>query len=287
MPYYLPEDYGRFDNVIDVVNAENPSFTVHVGDTKSGASPCSDESVERTWNSFAKFEHPLIYTPGDNEWTDCNRGAAGSMDPLERLAVIRQRFFSDQSTLGGGSGIKLTVQSADPKWIKFSENRMWQYGGLIFATIHIVGSHNNNQEDVPGAKAEFLERDAANQAWLAKVFDEAKSADAPGLAVFIHANPFGELGSKKWGSGFERFLVQLRYLTIAFGKPVLIVHGDTHYFRVDKPLMHKETSRDSVENLTRLEVFGARNMHAVRVDVDPASRQVFRFSELIVEKNRR
>jgi hypothetical protein len=84
MPYYLPEDYERFDNVIEAVNREKPAFTVHVGDTKSGGSPCSDETVQRTWDSFSKFDHPLIYTPGDNEWTDCHRKAAGSIFRIEQ-----------------------------------------------------------------------------------------------------------------------------------------------------------------------------------------------------------
>ncbi len=287
MPYYLPEDYARFDNVIDTVNAEKPDFTVHVGDTKSGGAPCSDEVLQRTWDSFSKFDHPLIYTPGDNEWTDCHRSAAGSMDPRERLSVIRDRFFSSSFSLGGGLPIELSPQSSDPKWEKYPENRMWTRGGVVFATLHIVGSHNNNQADVPGAVEEFVGRDQANEAWLETVFAEARRTDAPALALFIHANPFGDLKAREWDPGFARFLGQFRELTLAFGKPVLISHGDSHYFRVDKPLMHEGTARDSVENLTRLEVFGARNMHAVRVDVDPSSKQVFRISQLIVDENRR
>ncbi len=287
MPYNLPQDLDRFDNVIDVVNAEDPAFTVHVGDTKSGGTPCSDESVERTWKSFQRFDHPLVYTPGDNEWTDCHRKPAGSMDPLERLAGIRARFFSTSYSLGGGSRIKLEVQSEDRKWRDYPENRMWTREGVVFATLHVVGSQNNTQSAVPGAVEEFLGRDQANEAWLAKAFATADRTEAPGLALFIHANPFGPWGKKEWDPGYARFLGQLRELTVSFAKPVLVVHGDSHYFRVDKPLMREGSARDSVENFTRLEVFGASNMHAVRVDVDPASRQVFQISELIVEKNLR
>lgn len=287
MPYYLPEDYARFDNVIETVNTENPMFTVHVGDTKSGGSHCSDESVQRTWESFSKFAHPLIYTPGDNEWTDCHREAAGSMDPLERLAVIRGRFFSTSTSLGGGTPMEMSIQSADTKWMRYPENRMWIHKGVVFATLHVVGSHNNNQTEVPGAVDEFVDRDEANEAWLEAVFAEAQKTNAPALALFIHANPFGDLKSREWDPGFARFLGQFRDLTIAFKKPVLISHGDSHYFRIDKPLMYEGTTRDSIENLTRLEVFGARNMHAVRVDVDLTSTQVFRISQLIVEENRR
>ena len=288
MPYYLPADYERFDNVIDVVNAENPAFTVHVGDTKSGSSLCSDESYRRTLKSFSRFENPLVYTPGDNEWTDCNREAAGDWNAVERLSLVRELFFKDSKTLGGGEAFELTVQSSDPQFATFVENRMWSKGGVTFATVHIVGSKNNRQENIPGAVEEFLVRDEANQAWLDTVFDRAVSTGAPALALFIHANPFRDFkDDRDPDAGFARFLEQLRRRTIAFGKPVLLVHGDSHYFRIDKPMMREGTKRDSVENFTRLEVFGATNMHALRIDVDPSSAQVFSAIQVIVKANRK
>ena len=72
---------------------------------------------------------------------------------------------------------------------------------------------------------------------------------------------------------------------IAYGEPVLLVHGDSHVFRMDKPLKRLGSNRDNIENFTRLEVFGSRNMHAVRVDVFPDSAPVFRISEVLVEEN--
>ena len=288
MPYYLPADYERFDNVIDVVNAEKPAFTVHVGDTKSGSSLCSDESYQRTLKSFSRFEHPLIYTPGDNEWTDCNRAAAGDWDAVERLSLVRKLFFKDSNALGGGDAFKLTVQSSDPQFAMFVENRMWSKGNVVFATVHIVGSKNNRQENIPGAVEEFLIRDEANEAWLDTIFNRASSTNAPALALFIHANPFRDLKDERDpDAGFARFLEQLQKRTIAFEKPVLLVHGDSHYFRIDKPMMHEGTKRDSVENFTRLEVFGATNMHALRIDVDPLSPHVFSANQVIVNANRR
>lgn len=289
MPYYLPEDYERFENVIETVNGESPSFTVHVGDTKSGAAPCSNENYLQTLSQFALFDHPLVYTPGDNEWTDCHREAAGGWDPLGRLALIRELFFSNPKSLGGGSSIELDVQSVDPRWSTFVENRMWRKGNVVFATLHLVGSRNNQQPEVPGAMDEFHARDEANEFWLNLIFDEAERSNAVAIALFIHGNPFPEKGSSSGESkpGTERFISQLRDLTVGFEKPTLLTHGDSHYFRIDKPLMRSAGSRDSIENFTRLEVFGARNMHALRVDVDPRSDQVFAVSQLIVEKNRR
>ena len=37
--------------------------------------------------------------------------------------------------------------------------------------------------------------------------------------------------------GFQDFLIALRDEVIAFRKPVAYVHGDSHYFRIDKPFL--------------------------------------------------
>ena len=142
--------------------------------------------MDRTWESFSKFDHPLVYTPGDNEWTDCHREAAGGMDPLERLDALRERFFAGSSTLGGGSSLDLMVQSDDPEWARFVENRLWIVDEVVFGTLHLVGSGNNNQEEVPGAVAEFRERDAANEEWLSNIFELAMARKAP-WTLFVHA----------------------------------------------------------------------------------------------------
>jgi len=85
---------------------------------------------------------------------------------------------------------------------------MWIRDGAEFATLHIVGSQNNNQPDVPGAVEEFVARDKANEAWLENAFAKARNMDAPGLAIFI--------------PGFTRFFKQLCELMIAFSKPVMV-----------------------------------------------------------------
>ena len=77
MPYRVPNDYPKFERVIKTLNKENPDFIVHVGDFKSGSSLCSTEYFEKMHAYFETIQPPFIYTPGDNEWTDCNRKAAG------------------------------------------------------------------------------------------------------------------------------------------------------------------------------------------------------------------
>ena len=95
MPYDVPEDYERFERLIGAINALDPVFSIHVGDTKSGRDDCGDARLQETLDRFMLFERPLVYTPGDNEWTDCHRARAGGYDPLERLARVREMHFSN------------------------------------------------------------------------------------------------------------------------------------------------------------------------------------------------
>lgn len=61
-----------------------------------------------------------------------------------------------------------------------------------------------------------------------------------------------------------------------------LAHGDSHYFRVDMPRM---VTRGFLKNLTRVETFGALNVHWIRVTVDPRTPEVFRFDAEIIEAN--
>ncbi|MEX2512256.1 MAG: hypothetical protein WD398_05075 [Cyclobacteriaceae bacterium] len=141
LPYHLPEDYTRFERLIDNLNEYHPSLTLHVGDIKSGSSPCNDEYFEKILSYFQKFEHPLIYTPGDNEWTDCHRDAAGNYDPEERLDKLRQLFFG--KTQSQGKPMPLKTQNQFGGFEKFVENAYWEINQVSFGTFHVVGSNNN------------------------------------------------------------------------------------------------------------------------------------------------
>ena len=66
-----------------------------------------------------------------------------------------------------------------------------------------------------------------------------------------------------------------------YGRPVVLAVGDTHIFRVDKPLYDENGAL--VTNFTRLEVFGHPDVHWVRVDVDADSRSVFSFHQQLVD----
>ncbi|MCD8481882.1 MAG: hypothetical protein LR015_03925 [Verrucomicrobia bacterium] len=111
---------------------------------------------------------------------------------------------------------------------------MWEKNGVLFATIHVVGSFNNNQPSIPGAVEEFKERNAANLAWLQQVFSRASALDAPGVALFIQAQPFAHTWNMPgFMPGFREFLESLAAHAREYGRPVLLAHADEHRYRLD------------------------------------------------------
>lgn len=298
---YNRESTAKFPILMDNLNRANLAFVVHVGDFK-GFARCDDLLFEQRKEQFDASRHPFIYTPGDNDWTDCHEAYAGSYDATERLAVLREIFFPGNQSLGQRK-ITVTRQSEHPGLSKFRENARWTYGNVLFVTIHIVGS-NNNLGRTPEADAEYNERNAANLAWLKGSFDAAKREDTRAVAIFMQANPLFEFRlpsrrvrglrvrpAPKRPSGFTEFMSALEAEVLAFGKPAVLMHGDTHYFRVDKPLFRTNEAGPGkfgrqIENFTRVETFGFPESHWVRVIVDPNDPSVFTFKEQIVDKNR-
>ncbi len=276
MPYHVPEDYPKFERLIAQLNQEKPDFIVHVGDFKSGSSLCSNEYFERMHAYFGTFESPLIYTPGDNEWTDCNRKAAGEYDPNERLEVLRKMFFQSDKSFGKKK-IQLNAQSKIVGFEKYVENNSWTMGGIQFATIHLVGS-NNNYKQPDSANEEFVDREKANLTWMEHIFDLAK--DKKGVVFFTQADMFYK--DMKPSKGFEKIVAKLTELTQKYGKQVFWVNGDSHRFITDKPLLINN-QKTTVMNFTRINVFGDAEMAAVKITFDPKSSTLFQVEQLLIE----
>ena len=285
LPYAsAPDSAAGFARLIAEVNRQAPAFSVHLGDTLSSSEKAADALLLQRRDEFNLFTSALVYTPGDNEWTDTHTEKAGGFAPLERLARIRQIYFKEERSLGQ-KPIALVTQRRDPKFAKFVENARWTHGGVMFATVHVVGSKNNRQPNLPGAMEEYRERDEANTAWLRATFAEATKINAPGVALFFPAAPFIESGDKPgYADGFERFLKTIEELARGFAKPVLLVHADEHRYRLNFG-MRFHAAGEIVPNVTRLESFGATNVHAVLVTVDPGSQAVFLPGPLLIPGN--
>jgi hypothetical protein len=223
---------------------------------------------------FNALKAPAVFTPGDNDWTDCDRPANGGFSSLERLDYERRLFFSTPFSLGRRR-MRQEVQETPyclgvSGLVQCVENRRWRREGVVFATLNIQGSCNNLCDTAPNP-AEYLARNEANIAWMREAFAEATARRAAGIMLISQGNPGWDLSDPTRAplrdprtlvqtdanaafDGFHDFLVALRDEVVAFRKPVSYVHGDSHYFRVDKPFLDAQGRR--LENFTRVETFG-------------------------------
>ena len=268
-----------YEAMIADINAHNKvMFTVHVGDIKAGDTWCvgsnskDPEGAANVYTTnvslFNAFSGAAIYLPGDNEWTDCHRTNNGAYDPQERLAYLRGAagFFNTSQSLGQRP-LTLTRQSSDAGFEVYKENVIWRVGNILFVGINQPGSNNNHQRITSASsplptdnnEAEYTARNTANIAWIRKAF-AAANADANTKAIVImqQANVFERFleanaaGVPQYArSGYEAFVAELRNQTIAFGKPVVLVGGDTHTVRIDKPLLAVSTTSGGVTTYTR------------------------------------
>ena len=306
LPYSAGQAIG-VKNLIADMNSQRLAFTAHDGDLKAGSTVCLDTVYTDALGYFNSLKAPAAFTPGDNDWTDCDRTAGYSS--LAQLDHERLLFFNTPYTLGQKK-LRQDVQ-ATPLCLGFGgksvpcvENRRWTYGNVTYVTLNIQGSCNNLCDTLPDA-AEFAARNAADIAWMKLAFAEAKKNRSAAVMLISQANPGFDATDSTRGpvrnantlaeanaatDGFKDFLIALRAEVVAFAKPVSYVHGDSHYFRVDKPFLNATGQR--LENFTRVETFGDNQQNGnndvnwVKVFVDPNSREVFAYQPQIVPGNR-
>ena len=316
LPYSDVQALTGVPNLIADMNRHDLAFTAHDGDLKAGnatvgsvtPTTCSDALYLQGLNYFNSLKAPAIFTPGDNDWTDCDRPSNGGFSSLERLDHKRALFFSTPFSLGQHR-LHQQVQTA-PLCLGVSgmvpcvENRRWTLGGVTYATINIQGSCNNLCDTAPNP-AEFAARNQADILWVQETFEEARTLNSAAIMLITQADPGFDLSDGTRAplrdpktlaetdgqpDGFQSFLLALRDQVIAFQKPVAYVHGDSHYFRVDKPFQNSKGQR--LENFTRVETFGdnqangTNDVNWLKVLVDPSSREVFAYQPQIVPANR-
>src|SRR5215468_665803 len=179
LPYSDLQATVGVPNLISDMNAQRLAFTVHDGDLKQGSgSPCNDALYLRSLGYFNSLRAPAIFTPGDNDWTDCDRANNGGFSSLERLSHERQVLFSTPYSLGQRPLLQ-EVQATPPcqgqnkVGTKFPEacveNRRWTYGRVTYATLNIQGSCNNLCDTNPDPD-EYAPRNAADIAWMRETF---------------------------------------------------------------------------------------------------------------------
>jgi len=301
MPYAKANDAPAIPALIADINASDIAFSMYDGDIKDGSSECTDAIYTDAIAMFDSLTAPVIYVPGDNEWTDCHRTNNGGWDNIERLTHIRQTMFDTADTFGQ---TKMPVDHQGAPGEKFAENTRYSRDGAMFVGLNVPGSNNNmvadddactkksarTPEQCAADNAEYQERDAANIAWLTDSFAKAKEAGDKGIMIAIQADMGFDVPetedddeSRMPGKeGYAAFLDALIAQTEGYDGQVVLVHGDTHYFKIDKPL---PDAFHTLANLTRVQTFGSPNVHWIQVDVDATTRDVFTFRPMIVAAN--
>jgi hypothetical protein len=297
---------------IAAVNAD-PKVTevIHVGDIHSGKQYCTEAYDRQIFGLWQAFADPLIYTPGDNEWSDCHKAAEGGGtysastgtisyvldssgnpvdyakgDPIANLALVRSIFFPTPGVaLGGGAKQVLSqaqwFDATHPTDAKYVENVMWLDAGVLFVTINLPGGSNNDADVWYGAPTattaqtdEIAQRTGADLRWLDAAFAQAAFAGAKGMVIAWQADVWDPEKGASHQAGYEPLVASLASHTVAFGKPVLMLNGDSHVYQTGNPFATTDPNYAlhpgyTVPNFHRIVVHGSTvPLEYLRLTVD-------------------
>lgn len=299
---------SQYPNLLADINRKHVAFSIFDGDLQAGGDgPCTDSLYTTALANFNKLQRPLVWVPGDNDWTDCwgRYGAAQQpyQDPIERLQHERQLFDSTSQSLGQKT-LTLTRESSEGgQYAQYSENVRWIYGPVVYLGMNVQGSNDNypypdtdgesgavitrSAAEIQRERDEETARKAANLHWLDEGFAYAKRIHAKGVLIDWQGDPnFNneqhQANPHDWDA-FPDYVNALRDGTVSFGGQVVLVHGDSHYFKMDKPI--NLPSGGVLANFTRVETFGARQTHWVSATIDPHDPNLFEFEPRIVAAN--
>ena len=280
---YSGEEWDTFaQRIAPAIRRESPPFVIFYGDMKAGGSDCDSADFRKRRNLIYGLKPGAVfYTPGDNDWTDCDRSETGDRDELNWLGKLRDIFFTKD--VPRRRDWTVTHQGPD-----YPENARWAFGGVHFLTLHVVGTYNGRDEILwpkkPKAKAKAIARalkavrarDYANLAWLNEAFDRAEDDGAAAVVVAFHTDPT-DIEDEAWrgpacaGSRqrkcdpYATLLDRLRRRAAAFDRPVMLIHGSTSPYCLDR-----DFGGEKAPKLWRLNGPGDRAVvDAARVRVDP------------------
>jgi hypothetical protein len=299
MPYKKAGDDPKLPAVLQSINQSDIAFSLYDGDIKDGSSKCSNDVYTDALTMFGRLVKPVVYVPGDNEWTDCHRSNNGGFDALERLAHLRKVMYPTLNSLGQTT-MPLEHQGKTTG-DKYVENVRFSHGPVMFVGLNVPGSNNNvilsgkectkkstrTAAQCDASNAEYLDRDMANVSWMEQSFQKAKQSNARGVVLVIQGDPGFDYPETEEQDeslqpefiGYRNFIAKVIEQTEQFKGEVLLVHGDTHFYKIDKPLY---SPTKLLPNFTRLQTFGSPSLHWVKVTVNPQSEPLFQITPVIV-----
>lgn len=266
---YSAHERSELPRMLANIAEHGNAFVAHVGDFKHGKDRCDDALFDDRLQLFDNAALPVVFVPGDNEWSDCSRLSNGAYDPLERLDALRQRFWREDRSLGR-QRIALMRQPGI-----YREHSRFRLGPVLFVTLNLPGGWNNwGMTDTPSA--EYRQRLPFVLEWLRDNFSLARREGLRGVALLFQANPaFRHFNQGMGHNGYREFLEALRTETLSFDGQVLVVHGDTHTSRIDQPL--RDASGKPLLNFTRVETFGYPVMGWTQGRIDSNDPKLFSF----------
>ncbi|MFB7573302.1 hypothetical protein [Streptomyces sp. NPDC056165] len=279
--------------VISQINADpDVRFVNHIGDIKNGSTVCSDDYFKLIKSDFDMFEDPLVYTVGDNEWTDCHRPNNGSYDPLERLAAIREVFFPQPDRTLGRNSVRVTSQADQG----YPEDVRYTRANVAFAALHIVGSNNNmapwtgNTSATPEQAAEVLGRTAAVVQEIRETFAAAAHEHNKAVVLLTQADMFDPTVTGPSFADYYAFQPIVKAIaeeSAKFRGPVYLFNGDSHVYNSDKPLdtgsqwLPFYGVKTVAPNLHRVTIDGSTDVRNwLKVTIDPGSKQVLSWTRV-------
>jgi hypothetical protein len=290
---YGDAQIANFPHVIAQLNADpKVQWVDHLGDIKSGSSVCSDAYFQMIKQEFDQVQDPLVYTVGDNEWTDCHRANNGSYNPLDRLAAIRQLFFANPGTTLGAH--PATVVSQADQGIP--EDVRWERADVSFAALHVVGSNNSmapwtgQTAPTPEQAAEVLARTSAVIQNIHAAFAVAQKHHDRAVTLLTQADMFDPTVANPSYADYYAFtpiVAAIARESAAFSGQVYLFNGDSHVYNSDHPLaagsawlsFYKITT--PVTNLSRITIDGSTGVNNyLRVTVQPHGSQVLTWTRV-------
>jgi hypothetical protein len=269
----------QFPRVVAQINADPDVRLVdHLGDIKNGSSVCSDDYFRLIRSSFDRFRDPLVYTPGDNEWTDCHRPNNGAYNPLERLDALRTVFFPRPGQTLGRRPALVESQARQG----YPENVHYRRAGVSFGVPHLVGS-NNGLAPWTGSTGPTPAQTAAAVELIHDTFEEARRHGDRAVVLMTQADMFDPTVAKPTYADYYAFQPIVRAIaqeTADYGGPVYLLNGDSHVYNSDRPLAAGSKWLDlygiaAVSNLERITVDGSdNNDDYLKVTIQPRGRAV-------------
>ena len=247
-----PEDEAMLAKALPLIKDGDYPFVIHIGDYKSGGSACTDDLDDRFASLLdALAPTPVFYTPGDNEWTDCDRNineATGVLySELDRLEHIRGLFFANPPTAFDAR--RLPEQP---------ENATWSHEGVRFGTLLATGTNNGRMwvtgDPLERAAKAADDRDRNNLNWIALVFAAAERENAKAVVLAFQADMTNVRRAAKnvpcdgaapddktLCDAFMDLRAAIAEGAESFGGPVLVIHGDTAPFAIARSFAGDET----------------------------------------------